>query len=192
MEDASMSRNRTFFVIVGVTAAAALGGTAVASTARGGGTPLGIPAGVSRPTGPAISASCGPLGKVEYAVATVSESTESADYVDVPNMSVTFTQGGTATRCAIVNYSAFVFAAEGDNLMYVRALLDGVTEGSPAEYQFSGDDDEEGDGRWARTHAAIFVFPSVSPGLHRITIQWRSFDGQHITTHSRAMTVTHR
>jgi hypothetical protein len=52
----------------------------------------------------------------------------------------------------------------------VRAVLHGSVAWEPADTQFSGDDDEDNDALWARTHAAQFAFVSVAPGTHTIQI----------------------
>ncbi len=152
----------------------------------------GLAPGTRQSRAPALTGQC-KVTKISYVTGEdTSLSTTSTAYVDVPGMSSTFTEGGTVTRCVVVQYTAYVFAATGGTaLMYVRALLDGVTVASPTETQFDGDSDEEGDGRWARSHAFNFVFPSVTPGGHTIKIQWRSFDGGTIFTHRRTLLVSH-
>jgi hypothetical protein len=122
-------------------------------------------------------------------------STTSAAFVDMPGMSVTFKILGTVNVCVKVEFSAYTFAANApvaNQLMMVRALMDGATVGSPAEVQFSGDDDEDADGDWARSHAFNFVLPTVAPGTHTIKIQWRSFFGGTVFAHSRSMFVHHK
>jgi hypothetical protein len=159
--------------------------------ARGQLSRSGLAPGTRQSRAPALTGQC-KVSKVSYATGEdTGNSTTSTSYVDVPGMSSTFTEGGTVTRCVTVEYTAFVFAAEGDNLMFVRALLDGVTVASPSETQFDGDSDEDGDFQWARSHAFNFVFPSVAPGSHTIKIQWRSLDGGTIFTHRRTLLVGH-
>jgi hypothetical protein len=109
--------------------------------------------------------------------------------VDVPDMSITYTQGKTG--CVLASFSAFTFAP-GDALLFVQAILDGATVAAPGEVQLSGDDDEEGDGHWARSHSFTFAFPSVSAGSHTIKVQFRSFDGKIVFVHKRSLAVSHK
>jgi hypothetical protein len=91
-----------------------------------------------------------------------------------------------------VTFSAFSFAAADDELLYVRPLLDGAIVAVPLETQFSGDDDEDANGRWARTHSMSFVYPNVSAGSHAIRMQFRSFGGATVFIHRHTTLVEHR
>lgn len=128
-----------------------------------------------------------------YAASTLDgSSTTSTSFVNLGEGAVTFQQG-LGNGCAIVNFSSMAFAASGGSaLLYVRALLDGATVAIPFETQFTGDDDEDGDGRWARSHSYTFIFPRVAPGLHTVQMQFRSFDGGSVTLHRHTTVVQHR
>jgi len=135
---------------------------------------------------------CTLLTQVSFATGeTLGQATASTSFVNIPDMTVPFTMGGSVNHCVKVEFSAFTFAPLGELLM-VRALLDGVTAGSPSEVQFSGNDDEDADGRWARSHAFNFEFKNMSPGPHTITIQFRSFFGGTVFVHRRSVFVHHR
>jgi hypothetical protein len=129
---------------------------------------------------------------------TTGVSTTSTTYVNVPDMSVSFTISGTASTCIVVSYTAEVYTGSdpnsliGNEVMFVRARLDGAVVGFPAEAQFEGDSDEDGDGAWARAHAFNFVFPNVAPGAHTLRIQWRSIFGGTVVTHRRTAVVYHK
>jgi hypothetical protein len=76
------------------------------------------------------------------------DSTTSAAFVAVPGTDIAFTT--LKTGCVIVTFSGMTFAANApvaNQLMMVQAYLDGAPL-APGEVQFSGDDDEDGDGRW--------------------------------------------
>ena len=153
----------------------------------------GIPAAIGGQTRPgtSVTGTC-KTGKSDYVTNdTTGLSTTSTSYVTVPGMSRTFTIGGTAATCVIVDVSGFSFAT-GDALEYVTVLLDGSTFPSPTEVQFSGDDDENGNFEWARAHAANFVFPSVSPGSHTVTMAFKSLDGATVFLHRPAAIITHK
>lgn len=113
-------------------------------------------------------------------------STASTAFVDVPGMAITIGAGG----CAIVHFSAFTFgnqAATPGALEMVRATDNGIPI-PPGEFQLSGDDDEDGDFRWARQHSAHWAL-NLGPGAHLIKIQFRSFFGDAVFIHRPTMTV---
>jgi len=165
---------------------AMLAGTAVAGHAGRGTVRGGLaPSGSKGKPGTVVAGSCPTPGTHFVAADDTGNSTISTTYVDVPNMTVTFTAGGTRSFCATATFSAFTFAP-GGALLDVQALMDGTVVGAPGEQQFSGDD-----GVWAVSHAFTFVFPSVAPGAHTIKIQYRSFDGQTVFMHRRSLVVFH-
>ncbi len=144
-----------------------LGGTALA--AGNGQAPA--PRAEARAT---TSGTCSEMTQVSYkADNDVSTSTASGVFVDVSGARVNFTQGGEGNGCAIVTFSSESYA-EFDRLLLVRAQMDGSKIAAPGAIQFSGDDDEDEDGRWSRSHSFTFIFPSVSPGEHTIAVQFRS------------------
>lgn len=101
----------------------------------------------------------------------VNDSTSSGEFVTVHGTSIAFNQ--SAAGCVIVTFSSESYA-EFDRLLLVRARLDGATTAAPGAVQFSGDDDEDDDGRWARSRSYTFIFPSVAVGNHTVTMQFRS------------------
>ncbi len=156
----------------------------------------GVAPGAQTAPGPdsLFTGSCKKSANIDFAVADdTGNTTSSTAFVPVPGMSVTFNLGRGGT-CVKVEYSAFVFATTGGTaLMFVRAF--NVTSGVeclPGSVQFSGDDDEDADGKWARSHAFNFVCTGLSPGTWTIRIEWASFDGGAIFTHKRSMFVHHK
>jgi len=144
---------------------------------------------------PALTGTC-IVKKVSFATSeSIALGTTSTSFVNIPDMSVGFSMGGANPSCVKVEFSAFAFAANtpvANQLLMVRALLDGVTAGSPSEVQLSGDDDEDADGSWARAHGYNFAFNGVTPGVHTITIQFRSNSGGSVFVHRPSMFVNHR
>jgi hypothetical protein len=118
-----------------------------------------------------------------------SQTTTSTTFVNVPDMSVSFTIPGTTSTCITVHYTAVVWTGTGDRLINVRARLDGAVNGFPAEVQFAGFD---GDNTLAQAHTFNFVFPNVAPGAHTLRIQWRSPLGGTVYTHERTAIVYHK
>ncbi len=119
------------------------------------------------------------------------KTTSSTTYVDIPNTTIAVSIGGTVNTCVKVEFSAWTFAATGGSaLLFVRVTQDGVAC-APGETQFSGDDDEDGDGRWARSHAFNYLC-AVTPGAHTYKAQFRSFDGGAVFVHRTSLFVHHR
>jgi hypothetical protein len=177
-----------------IATAAVIGLAAVATTtavyALGGGEPNGngVPAGSPSPAtvgmAPTIASNC-KVGKADIVTLESTQSTTSTSYVSVPGMSksVKMSKG-----CIIAVVSDWPFAAGGE-LLYIRVTVDGAT-GSPAEVQFSGDDDENSDGKWARSHSAQFVFV-VPKGPHTVSLEWKSFFGGTVFLHTPVMVIYH-
>jgi hypothetical protein len=185
----SMRWNGKSFALAAAVVAAMLMGTAMAGNASRGVRSGGLAPSAS-PDKPAtvIIGACPTVGTHFVTADDTGKSTTSTTYVDVPNMSVTFVQGRAG--CVLVNFSAWTFAP-GDALLFVEALMDGVTVAAPGEVQLSGDDDEDVDGSWARAHAFNFAIPAVSAGSHTIKIQFRSYDGKMVFIHRRSLMVQH-
>jgi hypothetical protein len=155
----------------------------------------GVPEGASasNPDAPQVTAvNCTPTPKVSFAVTNGTEvvSTTSTSFVDLPGMSVTFNVPGAAVTCLKVDLAAMTFAAAGAELLFMRVLVDG-NEILPGPIQWSGDDDENANGRWARAHAASF-YTTVFPGVHNVRAQFRSFGGQSVFAHARSISVNHK
>jgi hypothetical protein len=98
-------------------------------------------------------------------------------------MSRRFKVGGNHGSCVVVEFAAYAYAPSA--LMYVQAVMGG-TVASPGETQFEGDS-----GTYATTHQYTFIFPDVTPGRHKVTIQFRSFDGTNVFIHHPVMTILH-
>lgn len=121
-----------------------------------------------------------------------SSSTNSSAFSDISSGNVTFTQGGDSAGCVIVTYSAESFAPYG-RLLRIRARLDGSKVAEPGAVQFSGDDDENEDGGWARSRSFTFIFPSVAPGEHTLNMQFRSsISGKRVYVGKQTTIVHHQ
>ena len=187
----SISMLRVFgFLVAGTMAFLVLAVFSDPAMAQEGGIPEAIETEEIAPQAVARSTCSTP--RLSFASSDIlSASTTSTTFVDVPDMVVSFTIPGTTSTCIVVPYTSNVWTGR-DELIYIRAQLDGAVNGFPAEVQLEGDSDEDGDGRWARAHAFSFVFPNVTPGAHTLRIQWRSFFGGTVLTHWRTVVVHHR
>lgn len=140
-----------------------------------------------------VSGACGDVTKINYkSDDSINHSTFSTSFVNVPNAGVSFTQGGTGGGCVIVTFTAEAFT-QSNGLMQVRARLDDAVTAAPGVIQFSGDDDEDLDDRYARSHAFTFIFPSVGAGSHFVRMQYRTVDFfREVTIHKHTVVVQHR
>jgi hypothetical protein len=129
--------------------------------------------------------------KINFATNDSNSVTTSSSFATLPGMSVTFTIGGTASSCITAEYSGQAFAPAGA-LINIVAVLDGVTIAGPGEVQLAGDTDENGDGKWSRSYAMQFAWPTVAPGTHTVSIQWRSFFGTTVSINKGSLVVQHK
>jgi hypothetical protein len=177
-------------LFAGVIAAVLAASTGVYAASHGTAARGGIPAAAGR-SGKGVTAAACKTPKTNFITNDVTGlSTTSTSYVNVPGMSTNVKVGGTTASCIVVDVTGFSFATNGA-LEFVRALLDGVTSPTPTETQFSGDDDENTNGEWARAQAGNFAFLNVAPGTHSVAIQFKSYDGQTVFLHRPAAIITH-
>jgi hypothetical protein len=117
---------------------------------------------------------CNP-NEVRYIASSLSEAdTQSQTYLNVPETTINFTQGGTQPSCVIVHFSGHTFGGTGNNLM-LRAMLNNTTAGLPAELQFAANDPN-----LYTTRTAIFIFHNVPPGSHQLRMQFKSDNGDRV------------
>ena len=137
----------------------------------------------------ASSGSCANLTTVDFMTDdNLNASTNSTNFVDVPNANVPFTQG--ANGCVVVTFSAENWAPS-NRLTLLRARLDSSTTAQPGSIQLSGDDDENYNGKWARAHSFTFVFSSVASGSHNVQIQYESWNGGRVYLYKHTTVVQH-
>src|SRR6185503_18681511 len=81
----------------------------------------------------AISGSCTPT-KTQFVASTLADSTTiSSSFVNVPQATVTFTQGGNSPSCVLVRFTATTYTQDAIDALAIRALMDGTTAGMPSE-----------------------------------------------------------
>jgi hypothetical protein len=107
------------------------------------------------------------LGGTKLAMATAEHGTGSANFSSVAQSSVSFQQSGARGGCAALSFSAEVLAP-GDTAMEVRAVLDGNVEATPGPVLFAQDT------TGFQSRAFNFVFANLSPGAHRVEVQFRN------------------
>src|SRR5437763_5937145 len=83
---------------------------------------------------PAASGTCSP-NKLKFIVSEATFSSSSTTFVDVPETSITFTQGGTKPACTVVSFSSEAGADAGVAII-IEAVLDDVTICLPGDNEF--------------------------------------------------------
>jgi|RhiMethySRZTD1v2_1073278.scaffolds.fasta_scaffold243907_2 hypothetical protein len=141
-----------------------------------------------------VAGSCSPRQTSYIATDSTDLLTDSQEYVNAPQASVRFQQ--RTNGCVIVHFTGVVFTsgveASAPRIL-VRAVLEGTNlVATPTDVSLSGDDDEDFDGHWARAHAMIFVFPSVTAGRYKASVQWKSPDGQAVFMHQHTVFIRHQ
>jgi hypothetical protein len=175
-----MTGRRRMLVIVGAVVAMLTITTAVYGASRlfvKGGAVQGIGAKAV----PGATHNCNVKKSNEADGSSTGVSTASTTYVDVQDMSVTFSV--KSSGCALVDFASWAFAP-GSALMFVHAVANNV-ECNPGEYQYAANDES-----FAYAHAANFEC-AVSAGSNTVKIQFRSLDGATVFMHRRAMFVWH-
>jgi hypothetical protein len=144
----------------------------------------------------AVVGRCSPLRTKYIASNSTDLQTFSMEYVNAPQASVAFKQH--ARGCVIAFFSAVVFGPGVRAVarqVVVRAVLVGTgtdVVGTPTDVLLSGDDDENFNGRFARAHSMIFVFPEVNGGSYRLAVQWKTPGGETIFMHQHSLIVRHQ
>jgi hypothetical protein len=129
----------------------------------------------------ATSGLCKPV-QVRFIASSLADSpTSSTSFINIPETTISFTQGGAAASCVLVRFSASTFGANGIDVIDVRAFLDNATAALPASIGVRGESDVTGYPR-----SFEFVFPSVAPGSHVLRMQFKSEKGNpvHVKAHN--------
>ena len=133
-----------------------------------------------------VARNCGALPQVNTVHSTTSQTGSSNVFAPVAASLVNFTIAGNVRSCVIVTFSAQAYAPNG-RLIWVRALRDGV-QSVDGEIAFAAED-----GNFAQSRSYSFLFPSVTPGAHQITMEYRSqVNGQAVNIDRFAVEVHHR
>lgn len=134
----------------------------------------------------ALAQGCGNLPKTEVIVNSLSQSTSLVNLVDVEGSAISFNVGGTGSSCVIVSLGAQAFAPGTAAFMSVRTLLDGVPS-IDGEIQLAAESVSFSD-----THAYNFLFPSVKPGNHFFSMQYRSPNADKVFINDFDINIRHR
>ena len=112
----------------------------------------------------ATSGACSPTAG-RYVVAQTIATVTGLNFVNIPETALSFTQAGAKASCVKVSFTATVSGNGAvTQRIRVRAILDADTLAiSPIGYF---------DNTVAGAQSYVFIFPAVSPGAHRIGLQF--------------------
>lgn len=137
---------------------------------------------------PKTTSLCRKINRHEVAQSSVGQSTTSNTFVDVIDSAIVFDAGGTGNSCVLVDFQAQVFAPGFARILFVQAVLDGVTVSADGVIQLQADSHF-----FSNTHGYNFIFPNVSPGIHTVKIQYASSQlGNPVFINDFNMVLTHR
>lgn len=114
------------------------------------------------------------------------QSTTSTTFVNVLDMVINFTQGGTRANCVIVSFSAEAGAAAANGIMQIRAWLDGISACQPDGGVFVRSNATPTS---YALRAIDLVCADVAPGTHSLRMQFLSATGGQVDIFQRAMLV---
>jgi hypothetical protein len=134
----------------------------------------------------ALAQGCGNLPKTEVIVNSLSQDTDSVNFVDVEGSETAFDVGGSAKSCVIVSFGGQAFAPGIANFMRIRATLDGVAS-IEGDIQLVAESESFSD-----AHAYNFLFPSVSPGRHVFGMKYRSPNNGFVAINDFSLNIRHR
>jgi hypothetical protein len=165
----------------------ALSLAAVASSAFAAGRPAADGQGrEARATTRQALEDCGNTPLAKFVVDSLTQSTNSPTLVDVDRSFRSFTVGGNKPSCVIVRFSAQAFAPGIGEFIRVRALLDGKPS-IENEIQMVAESVS-----FSEAAAYTFLFPSVSPGVHSVRMQYRSPNTGTVSINDFNMEIRHR
>jgi hypothetical protein len=176
-----INAKRALIVAASLVAAAVSAG---AVNASGGGATGDPPAGGATPASSIAITNCKPTKTDFIDNDTDLFDTASPTFVEVPGIYDVVTVGGKKPSCVLVAVSGDTTAVSGEQAQ-VGVMLDGNL-GNPSFAIFSMNDPNA-----AQEHAALFAFPSVAPGIHNITMVYRSAFGGTVSISRPAMRIDH-
>lgn len=123
--------------------------------------------------------------KVKFSASALDGSnTTSTTFINLPEATINFSQGGSKASCVMVVFTGMV-AVGNNGQLFVRATLDQDIVGLPNLFQIIALSNN-----FSHTHTATFIFPSVAPGPHKLRVEFSSGNGQSVGI-GRHNTVVH-
>jgi hypothetical protein len=137
----------------------------------------------SSPSAVARSVSNVPTGKADAVDSTSEPCTSSISYTDMPDMSETFTLGGTASRPVIVLFQAAWQNNDPNGIAGIQLLIDGIIQPAGAISLQPA---------IVETDGFNFISATLAPGTHTAKMQWRSANQRSICVLDRSLIILHK
>ena len=128
-----------------------------------------------------------PISKFDGVNEIVEGCTNNSSFVQMPQMTKTFTLGGSVNDEVLVTFTGAVSLGSGGGAFdtgFVRLMIDGVQQ-SPGEIPLIGAGDRGSQG---------FTWQSkpLTPGSHTARVQWRTDLHSQFCVDARSLTVLHK
>jgi hypothetical protein len=129
-------------------------------------------------------------GKASAVDATDGACTAANFFHDMPDMSKSFSFGGTASRHVIVLFQGEFRSLTEGTAVLIQLLIDGVVQSGPRHVAMAvrpvGDEFPPG------THGFNFISDRLAPGTHTAQIQWRDTGAGPGCVEGRSLVVLHK
>lgn len=134
----------------------------------------------------AATSKSGPITKFDGTDEVVEACTTATNWVNMPQMTRTFTVGGTTSASVAVMFQGSLSLASSQQFDsgYIRLTVDG-TQQSPGQVPAIAPGDRG-------THGFNWETNSLSPGSHTARVQWRTDLGSSYCADARSLLVLHR
>lgn len=135
-----------------------------------------------------ITGKCTPA-HIAFVASDKASATSSGGLLPVPDMFLSFTQGGNAASCVMLQFQAQAHApGTTSSLIGLDARLDGDDTDNyfPPEPQFAAND-----ATFGVIRSMTIVFPSVAPGQHTVRMFFRSANGGVVELSQPSLIVNH-
>ena len=145
-------------------------------------------AAIMSPAAAKTTGKCTPA-HIDFVASDKASASSSSSLLPVPDMFMSFTQGGNAASCVILQFQAQAHAPNAtSSLIGLDARLDGDDTDNyfPPQPQFAANDETFGVIR-----SMTIVFPSVAPGQHTIRLFFRSANGGVVELSNPSLIVNH-
>ena len=118
--------------------------------------------------------------------------TTSTNFVNMPSMTLSFTQGGTSADEVVALFQGGGWFVESSNFVEIRLLIDNATQPGPGAGVFIYGGDPDIDTQSGASHGLNFQSNAVNPGSRTARIQWRSFFGGEVCVADRSLLILHK
>jgi hypothetical protein len=132
------------------------------------------------------------ISKADAVDTTDQACTSSTQFIDLPEMLVSFKAGGKASQPVIVLFQG-EWQSDDELIAEIRLTIDGVIQPGPGNVRV--DHLPGGERPRVETHGFNFLSDRLAPGLHVARIQWRADGGglfRAFCVNNRSLIVMHK